>query len=381
MNDTIPLPRPRPDFNVHNPAGNNTPPGQGSTEVTVPRPTSDTVNVQLTTVHNWVELVFQAFGQTLPTAAKQVAILGVREASIAANAGTPRRASATDIENLAGSGTTDQVDFTQGTRTAEMSTATVWDDLLFVVYTDDDAAHTQHVDVYQASIDPGRADSAAVKLPFLLEGKLYKGYPGPHIASRYPGNNTALHIYTSSKGNIVLAREATKTMRIFKELASAETDNGKFVREEANDTIHMHFSASNLERVGGWSTGCTILKHAYGSDRYNHFKNTFNAAPNKQEIPYLVVSSQYVRSYGEWVKEVDKTPGACPGPGTTIMRDKLVSPTGITGRYLPSIMTKEFADAVLAEAERLHPAALVGPPRNAKPMNLRASIEKALFTV
>ena len=350
-----------------------------------PRPEHLTTSIQLTTVHNWVELVYQAFGQVLPTAAKEVAILGVREASIA-GVGTASETGGTELEDLAATGSTDQVSYTQSTRTGSMTDApTTYDDLLFVVYTDSDAAHTQHVDVYRCSIDPGAGESdPATKLPFLLEGKLYKGYPGPHRETKYPGKTTALHLYTGSQGNILLAREATKKMRIFKELKSAETANGRFVKEETNDTIHMHFSGSRNVNVDTWSTGCTVLKHKIDSDRYIHFKDTFNAAPNSQQIPYIVVSSQYVRSYGEWVKEVDRTPGTCPAPSTVIMKDNLVSPTGVTGKYLPSIMTKEFADAVLAEAETLAPADFVGPQPKApatRAANLRASIERALFTL
>ena len=37
------------------------------------------ISTKLTTVHNWVELVYKAFGQTLPTRAKELALLGVRE--------------------------------------------------------------------------------------------------------------------------------------------------------------------------------------------------------------------------------------------------------------------------------------------------------------
>ena len=362
---------------VHAPAPNNTPPGQGTNEVTVPRAQSNTVSVQLTTVHNWVELVYTAFNQQIPTAAKEIAILGVREGSIAGK-GKSAKTTGDALEDKAAEGKTDDVDFTKGTRTADMSkAATAWDDLLFVVWTADDAAKTQHVDVYQCTIDPGKGESG-FGTPYLLEGKLYHGYPGSHIAKKYPGNNIALHLYSETKTKIVVAREATNKTRIFKTLASTNTRGGLFVLEEDNDTIHMHFGSSTSATVGGWSVGCTVLKHKLGSTRYTHFKDTFNAAPNKQRIPYLVVSSEYVRSYGEWVKEVDKTPGQTPEPKTVIMADQLRSPKDVTGRYLPSIMTTEFANAVMAEAERLSPIA-AGPPTK-KSALLRQSIERALFT-
>ena len=332
----------------------------------------------MTTVHNWVELVYKAFGQELPTAAKEVAILGVREASIGGK-GKAAKTTGVDLEDKAAAGKTEEVDFSKGTRTGTMKdAATAWDDLLFVVWTGDDAAKTQHVDVYQCTIDPGKGESA-FGTPYLLEGKPYKGYPGSHIAKKYPGNDIALHLYHSAKAKILLAREATNKVRIFKTLDSTKTRGGEFVIEEDNDTIHMHFGSSTSATVGGWSVGCTVLKHKLSSDRYIHFKKTFNAAPNKQKIPYLVVSSEYVRSYGEWVKEVDKAPLQTPEPKTVIMKDQLRSPTGVEGRYLPSIMSTEFANAVMAEAERISPLS-AGPPTK-KSAVLRISLERALFTV
>lgn len=347
---------------VHAPAPNNTPPGRGTTEVTVPRAQNGNVSVQLTTVHNWVELVFRAFNYELPTAAREVAILGVREASLAGR-GASARATGEALENQAAEGHTDNVEFTRGTRTAAMTTATAWDDLLFVAYTSNDAARTQHVDVYQCTIDPGHGESS-FGTPYLLEGKLYHGYPGSHIARRYPGNNIALHLYSETRMKIVLAREATNRTRIFRTLASTATRGGRFVVEEDNDTIHMHFGSSTSATVGGWSVGCTVLRHRFQSPRYNHFKDTFNAAPNKQRIPYLVVSSEYVRSYGEWVREVDRTPGQTPAPRTVILADQLRSPQGVTGRYLPSIMSTEFANAIRAGNTTL----------------LQQSLDRALFT-
>lgn len=346
---------------VHAPAPNNTPPGRGTNEVTVPRAQSNNISVQLTTVHNWVELVYRAFNQQLPTAAREVAILGVREASIAGRGGSARTTGEA-LENQAAQGNTNNVEFTRGTRTAEMSrAATAWDDLLFVAWTANDAARTQHVDVYQCTIDPGQSESS-LGTPYLLEGKLYHGYPGWHIPRRYPGNNIALHLYTETKTKIVLAREATRRMRIFRTLDSTRTRSGRFVAEEDNDTIHMHFGSPTSANVGGWSVGCTVLRHRFQSPRYNHFKDTFNAAPNKQRIPYLVVSSEYVRSYGEWVREVDRSPGQTPAPRTVIMADQLRSPQGVTGRYLPSIMSTEFANACLAGSA-----------------NVRQSVESSLF--
>jgi hypothetical protein len=170
-------------------------------------------------------------------------------------------------------------------------------------------------------------------------------------------------LYTGTKTKIVLARESTNRTRIFRTLDSTRTRGGRFVVEENNDTIHMHGGMPGSATVGGWSVGCTVLRHRFASPRYTHFKNTYNAAPNKQRIPYLVVSSDYVRSYGEWVREVDRTPGETPEPRTVIIANELRSPAGVTGRYLPSIFSTEFANAALAGSALQ-----------------RQSLERALFT-
>ncbi len=148
----------------------------------------------------------------------------------------------------------------------------------------------------------------------------------------------ALHLYTSSKQHIVISRQATND-NTFKELANADTPRntkggsfarGEFVRDENNDTVHIHMATFDHNT----SQGCTILAHQITTARYTHFKDTFNAAPNKQKIPYLVVSSEYVRLYDDWVKQVDGSSGT-PGPETVILKDQLRSPKGMTGKYLP----------------------------------------------
>lgn len=341
---------------VHAPAPSATPGSEG--QITVARPNTATTRVQLTTVHNWVELVYKAFGHTLPTEAKKVALLGVREASLGGS------------EADAAAGRTTQ---TAGTRAAAMSTATTYNDLLYVVWTDDDAASTQKVEVFECTIDPGRTASA-LGTPYLLEGKEYLCKPGHHIPRKYPGSDIALHIYSGSYGNILLAREATTQYRIFRDVASAKTSNNwKFVNTEANSTIHMHFGGAGAT-VGGWSVGCTVLHHQRTSARYQRFQQIYRAAANKTRIPYLVVSSQYTRLYADWVKEVDRAPGQQPGARTVIIESALKSPPGVQGKYLPSIMTEDFARSV----QDLAAAASTNATRAA---NLRSSLETALFTV
>ncbi len=323
---------------------------------------ADKVSTKLTTVHNWVELVYKAFGQTLPTGAKELALLGVREASLT-NKGAKLDA---PVNNNANEGDAATADYSKVSRVSKQSeNARHWDDLLFAVWTDSEKEDSQGVDVYQCAIDPREHAKDADATPYVLEGKLYKGYPSYHGAVK---GSVALHLYTSSTGHIVIARQATND-NTFKELANGDTPRntaggsfarGEFVRDENNDTVHIHFATFDHNT----SQGCTILAHQFPTARYTHFKDTFNAAPNKQKIPYLVVSSEYVRLYDDWVKQVDGSSGT-PGPETVIVKDQLRSPKGMTGKYLPSIMTTEFANAVIDSGKAV----------------MRTSLEKALFTV
>jgi hypothetical protein len=310
-------------------------------------------------VHNWVELVYKAFGQTLPTRAKDLALLGVRETLLDGSRIDPSNRNANE-------GNADTVDYKAISRVESMSKTSTWDDLLFAVSTESEQEDSQGVDVYQCAIDPKTGLSGTGGTPYVLEGKLYRGYPGKHSEV---GGKVALHLFTSSVGNIVIAREATNQIRTFKTLENANTvrssnaqtfRRGEFVREENNDTIHIHFARADHNT----SVGCTVLAHKIDTARYVHFMKTFNDAPNSKTIPYLVVSSQYVRLYDDWVKQVDGSSDT-PGPETVIMRDQLRSPKGMAGKYLPSIMTTEFANAVIDSDNAV----------------MRASLEKALFTV
>jgi len=368
---------------VHAPSPSGTPGAQS--QVTVVRPNTATARVQLTTVHNWVELVYKAFGHALPTGTNEVALLGVREATLGG------RGSLDDREESAAGGDTSKVTFKRETRAAEMKVATTWNDLLFVVWTDNDVKHTQHVEVYECTIDPGKGTNPA-GMPYLLEGKQYLCRPGSHLAGKYPGSDIALHIYTDTYGDVLLAREVTKKYRIFKDIACAKTPPAwNFTRvEKGNSTIHMHFGSSSA-LVGGWSEGCTVLHHHLfiknkagkrvedpNAKRYKRFKEIYNGASNKKKIPYLVVSSQYTRLYGEWVKELDGKPGETPAPKTVILEKELKAPRGMAGQYLPSIMTEDFANAVLDLSTQLS-----GPKQaaadQAKGANLRASLTRSLF--
>jgi hypothetical protein len=77
---------------------------------------ADKVSIKLTTVHNWVELVYKAFGQSLPTGAKALALLGVREALL-----SNKGAKLDPTSNSANEGAADTADYSKTSRVPEMS--------------------------------------------------------------------------------------------------------------------------------------------------------------------------------------------------------------------------------------------------------------------
>lgn len=367
---------------VHAPAPPATPPAQQ--QASIVKPTTPTATVKLTTVHNWVETVFAAFGQTMPTGATELAILGVRQASLS-KPNAKSTASMDDLEAAAGAGQTDKETTTRLTRDDNFADDPGWNDLLFVAYTDSTPAKTQHVEVFECTIDAGIAENPN-GVPITLEGKLYKLVPGGH--GSYPGNDICLHIYTDKPESMAVAREYTKKYRTLIEIASAKIPNTqwRFAGLEPGPGseapgIHMHFGWET-GRVYNWSAGCTVLHHHYfihhtvdpKATRYAHFRSLYLAASNKKQIPYLVVSSQYIRSYAEWVKLIDQTPDEATKNESVIMKDKLREVPGQSGRYCPSFMETAFAKAVLDLAADKGTSAVHAA-------NLKSSLEASTFTL
>jgi len=141
----------------------------------------------LPTTHNWVQLVYEAFGEHLPTGPNDLALLGVRGASLAPavpKAKTPEG----NLEAEAAAGDVSDVDFTRGPHEA-----TEYGDLLFCVWTDTSVHHAQHVDVFECDIDAS-AGKGSLHLPFLVEGTLFHATPGPYD-KKYPGKDVALHVF------------------------------------------------------------------------------------------------------------------------------------------------------------------------------------------
>ena len=89
-----------------------------------------------------------------------------------------------------------------------------------------------------------------------------------------------------------------------------------------------------------YSDGQTLLHHHYFTEqhghekpdpkaaRYKRFMQVYGEAKNKKAIPYLIVSSEYVLSYAEWVTAVDASPGKIEKPGSVLRREGLVALTG-----------------------------------------------------
>jgi hypothetical protein len=365
---------------VNAPAPPATPPAQQ--EVHIVKPTTPNASIKLTTVHNWVETVFAAFGQTMPTGATEIAILGVREASLSG------KGTVDELEAAAGEGQTDKETTTRTARKDDFTEDPGWNDLLFVAFTDSTPEKAQHVEVFECTIDAGAVSSDATGVPITLEGKLYGGLPGGHISSRYPGNDICLHLFTGKFGKMALARECTCKYRTFENIASAKiaATNWLFCTTEDNASVHMHFGAE-YNRVGNWSEGCTVLHHHYfvkdksgknvvdpAAKRYARFRQLFTGAANKANIPYLVVSSQYVRSYAEWAKLLTDQPGEAGKNESVILKDKLREAPGLSGRYLPSFVQTAFAKAVndLAEDKSTSPVHAA---------NLKASMQNVTFTL
>ena len=146
--------------------------------------------VQLVTVHNWIELVYRAFGYRMPEKKKQLALLGMREASLAP-ADPDDDLDVEDLEEAADDGDLDEVSFTRERK------APTYNDLLFCAWTDRSVQARQHVEVFECSIDasPGRG---LLRLPFLREGKVFHARPGP-FKKTHPGSNVTLHVFRGAR--------------------------------------------------------------------------------------------------------------------------------------------------------------------------------------
>ncbi|HEX4403429.1 MAG TPA: PAAR domain-containing protein [Polyangia bacterium] len=360
--------------------------------------------VRLTTAYNWMELVYKAFNETMPTGANQVALLGVREGVLN---GGQRRTRDDDFATH-----NDAVIEKQQSKGAT-NHQTQYDDLIFLAVAPKDVTQVQRVEAYECSIDPGNVESTAAGIPLLLEGKAYHCRPWP----KYQPNDS-VSIYMGSASHMITTRiryaaDSVKpggkgkpsaftinpNHRTFLTIDDAnidtskgqlkKTDAYKFLSDEASNPtilIHMSWDQVYVDMPNAkWSTGCTVLHHGKADPRYTDFAKTETSAANKAQIPYLVVSTRYVKSYAEWVKEVDKAPDQVPKASSVLRTEGLETPTGgAKGQYLPTTISKAFADEVtkkVAELRKPGAAQMVAGVDNATvASNLESSLAGALFT-
>jgi uncharacterized Zn-binding protein involved in type VI secretion len=166
---------------VHAPAPASTPSEHNLVHLV--RPNGGTT-VRLPTVHNWIELVYRAFGHGVSHAPRELTLLGVREASLE---GAKPHVPVDTLEKEADAGDLADLDFTREHK------APAYNDLLFCLWTDKNVHSRQHVEVFECTIDasPGKG---LLHLPFLLEGHLFHARPGP-FKKRFPGHDVTLHVF------------------------------------------------------------------------------------------------------------------------------------------------------------------------------------------
>lgn len=424
MNDgqTPPVPRPRPANRVVTPPARS---GQHTNGAFQGAPDGNARSVVEHSVYNWVELVYKAFGLEVPSDPKKVALLGVRESTFADNGGGTaadmlerERAAARSVGETAT--TTSTQDLSAATRNADRfnrdkkgnaltdkDNSTVrFNDLLYMVWTKEGQAIDQQVEVFRCTIDPGFNETSTTGTPLLLEGHPYKCTPTSH-----KGVAGALQVYSGSAPNIRLAREATKTKNVFTNIQDAtlrgHAYNGDqdwlFVADEANPSIHIHWSLDyGVDgQVKNWSTGCTVLAHDDASDRYKKdFRGRWEAAPNKEEIPYLVVSSKYIVLYDDWSAALRANPGTKPTPASVIKLEGMPVMPGprpadaIPGGYavpavpasgmapppgrVPSIATVPFVEEVQRVIGELEAGTYASAPRAPAQATLAARLRTSL---
>jgi hypothetical protein len=406
----IPRPRPRPTDHVSTPPGRN---GGTTNGAFQGAPNGNARAVVEHSVYNWVELVYQAFGLEVPSDKKAVALLGVRESTFADGAGADaeamvkkEKAAANAVGETAA--ITEAQDLSAATRaedrftrdkkgnaqTGKDNSIVKFNDMLYMVWTEEGQDIDQHVAVFRCTIDPGANESDTAGTPLLLEGHAYKAKPTNH-----KGKSGALQVYSGTAPTIRLAREATKTRNIFTNvkdaMISAHGGNGNqpwlFVADEENTSIHVHWSLDYGDSgvVKNWSTGCTVLAHGRDSDRYKKdFRERWEAAPNKDALPYLVVSSKYLVMYDDWQAELRKSPGTKATVASVIKKSGIPlmpaeAPAVATGR-LPSIATEGFVKEVQAAIKELDAGTYASAPKGSDQAvlaaNLRASLLKLEVT-
>ncbi len=343
------------------------------------------------TLYHWVKSVYEAFGHKMPLKTNEVAFLGVREVEM-------RRLPALLRHYLEFSAIERQpglsVEKHKATATAPM---TVYDDLLIRVTVPDPSTTKkpgfpqgspyENTEVFKCTIDAGRVDKSATRIPLLCEGQLYHVRPGghgdyaKHKTFKDLGNDSkgkpiiALHIYTGEYPRIQLSR-INETKRIFESVEDilprkhSPSFDFSFCGPEVNDTIHIHFTLNEQDDfVGGWSTGCTVLRDAdLKSAKYERHIITCAKAGNSKAMPYLVVSSKYLKLFDSSYQATSSNPIPFFNQKTEVLVDKNMTESGLnitdksskkvlqTG-YTPSFATRAFFDSASCLSDQLQAVA------------------------
>jgi hypothetical protein len=292
------------------------------------------------TINNWAQRVYEAFGLRFPEATGEIALLGMRESSRGSK----------------------EEEFVRETRNSSMHTdPTTYNDILFCVGTENSLEQSSFADVFPCSLDAGDHEISTVGIAIQCEGIPYRCRPGTHKPKKYKGpEGTVLHVSNNGDdASITLAREAQFAYRTFESVGSAlvmpsdrvkpdlKTKRWEFCAENQGDVgIHIHF-ASEAATVGNWSTGCTALKAPYKSERYEAFRSRFESSKNRNSIPYLVVSSEYVLLPNEWSAAILNGSFIYDDPRVVIRWNQLRKCPVSQGRYLSALARSEFSESVL----------------------------------
>jgi|GEM_PF-391390 len=333
--------KPADDYrNAHAPASNGT--SKDPAITTVHRPKSEKVRITQFTVHNWVEAVYRAFKIPFPTGVMQMATLGVREASL-----QQRGQDAADIreaERLAEQGKTSPEGGKGTARQARVNRAksvaskrTIWDDTLYIVWTASKVNKDQRVEVFQCTVDPD-SDSDRGQ-PYLLEGREYGLTPKLHQGKTPFGRlANAYGIHDPGKSGVTLLR--TRRLRFITRARDLK-DPSRIVSRTVPSTINMHWG--DYEPVVRFhSQGCTVLRHTVHSTRYEKEFARDIIRKSKKPRPYLVVSSQYVRLYHEWVAYCDGDKKKAQDPKSVLKLDELAK-RKVGDKYAPTVIDVDFA--------------------------------------
>jgi hypothetical protein len=332
------------NLKVDVPAPNGTSNGSGGT--TVPGPDGSTVDITHFTVHNWVQAVYRAFKVKFPTKRWQTATLAVREASMLT--GAVAEEDVARAERLAAQGKTSTKG---GRRRAKLdrigraqsvnSPQTRYDDTLYIVWTPNKASKDQVVEVFQCTVDP-QVTASPNGQPYLLEGFQYRLTQTLHRSDKYGGGAHAYRILDKGKNTISLVRTREKRF-----IDSSDDQSGTGLWDDEDAAINMHFGGTVTsgvgEYVGGWSAGCTVLRHGLASKRYRRFI-TITQKSKDDYRPYLVVSSKYVRLYHEWVAYCKEHPAMAQDP-RSVLRMSNLKKRELNGKYIPTLVDIDYAKA------------------------------------